>query len=150
MKTIESNTKLLNDLDTFLKGTNMGLDAFEKYIHKAESPEIKAVMQKIYNMYRRHSALLNERIIEVGGSPSDGVGIIGKLAEIYEDIKHIGVNSDSELLEIAFQSCKTGFTMGEKFIEEHEYLDETTMSLIKDLVRDNEECLNLIGRYQGK
>ncbi|GIM29571.1 hypothetical protein CPJCM30710_22370 [Clostridium polyendosporum] len=144
MVTSITTREVVQELNQYLQGIYMGVDAFEKYVDKTKSEEIKGALSEIHSTYKRHAGLITNRISELGGEPITKVSLVGKLSEIYEDIKELTVNTDLELLEKAYDACKTGFIMGQKFLNESKNLDHSSYQLIKELVHDSEECATRI------
>ena len=138
-----------HQLDNYLKGMHMGIDAFNSLIEKCNNPSLKSILCEVVQNYTSHALKLSNRILDLGETPSEGVGLAGKFSEIFSDIKNITMNSDSEILHLAYKNCKTGVIMGEKFLEENcKYLDEISLNLITTMLHEDEKYLQKLDEFK--
>ncbi len=135
--------EIVIELNRVLKGTQMGLEAFENLQKKAKDNSLKQIFLQVQATYLMHSNILKERIDQLGGIPKEQVGLIGTLSQIYENIKNLTVDSDEEVLNEAYKACKTGFTMGDRFIEDNNNLDSTSREIIEKIIQDNKDLAQI-------
>ncbi|MBK1809199.1 DUF2383 domain-containing protein [Clostridium sp. YIM B02505] len=141
---VEAPSKeIVLELNRFLKGIQMGIEAFENLQHKANENSLKQCFLQVQSTYLSHSNILRERIEQLGGVPKEGVGITGKFAEVYEKLKNLTVDSDEEVILEAYKACKTGFTMGDRFIEDTDNLDPISKGIIETIVKDNKNLAQI-------
>jgi bacterioferritin len=135
--------EIVIELNRVLKGIQMGLEAFESLQKKTKDNSLKQIFLQVQATYLMHSNILKERIDQLGGIPKEQVGLIGTLSQIYENIKNLTVDSDEEVLNEAYKACKTGFTMGDRFIEDNNNLDSTSREIIEKIVQDNKDLAQI-------
>jgi bacterioferritin len=110
-----SKEVIIEELNTLLRGTYMGIRSFEHYIQKAEENELKKVFQSMQQEVKLNAQKLAVRIQNLGGVPADGEGFSGSIhsfmhkamlpddtKEIIEDalkgLDHYGVQYSEELV----------------------------------------------------
>jgi len=110
-----ANEVIIEELNTLLRGTYMGIRSFEHYIQKVEDEELKTVFQSMQQDVKLNALKLAERIQNLGGVPADGEGFSGSMhsfmhnamlpndtKEIIEDalkgLDHYGVEYSEELV----------------------------------------------------
>jgi bacterioferritin len=74
-----TNEVIIEELNTLLRGTYMGIRSFEHYIHKVEDEELKRVFQSMQQDVKLNAQKLAQRIQNLGGVPADGEGFSGTL-----------------------------------------------------------------------
>jgi bacterioferritin len=110
-----SNEVIIEELNTLLRGTYMGIRSFEHYIQKVEDEVLKTVFQSMQQEVKLTAQKLAERIQNLGGVPADGEGFSGTMHsymhkvmlphetnEMLEDalkgLDHYGVQYSEELV----------------------------------------------------
>ncbi|WP_264737397.1 PA2169 family four-helix-bundle protein [Cytobacillus firmus] len=73
------NDIIVEELNTLLKGTYMGVRAFEHYILKLDNTELREHFQTIQQELKQNASKIAERIQNLGGVPADGEGISGSM-----------------------------------------------------------------------
>jgi hypothetical protein len=126
----------VKEMNKFLKGIHMGSAAFKDYLHKTKEPAIKSELVQIIESFKRHEEAITNRIEILGGNAADTLGIMGTMADFFERIKLIPVNTDFEVCERAVSAIEMGMEQGEKFIEQNKDLDESLMNEVKAVVSD--------------
>jgi len=134
----------VKEMNKFLKGIHMGGTTFKDYLRKAKSPEVKNQLVKIIESFKRHEEAITNRIEILGGNASDTLGIMGAMADFFEKIKLIPVNTDLEVCENATAAIEMGISQGEKFIVENSGLDDTLMKEVRAVVADYDNHLREI------
>lgn len=134
----------VNEMNKFLKGIHMGGTTFKDYLRKAENPELKNELVRIIESFKRHEEAVTNRIEKLEGNAADTLGIMGTMADFFEKIKLISVNTDLEVCENATAAIEMGITQGEKFIEENKGLDPSLMKEVKAVVADYDNHLRKI------
>ncbi|MBU8918939.1 PA2169 family four-helix-bundle protein [Bacillus sp. FJAT-29953] len=70
---------VIEELNTLLRGTYMGIHAFEHHIQKLEETAIKQKFQSLQQEAKQSAKVLAERIQNLHGVPADSEGVSGKL-----------------------------------------------------------------------
>lgn len=139
--TINNDVKEMNK---FLKGIHMGGTTFKDYLRKAKAPEVKNELVQIIESFKRHEEAITNRIEKLGANATDTLGIMGTMADFFEKIKLVSVNTDLEVCEHAAAAMEMGIKQGEKFIEENKDLDESLMKEVEAVVNDYDNHLRKV------
>jgi bacterioferritin len=134
------DNKSINELNTFLKGEYMAIDSYEKFIEKANSPTVKAELQRIQQEHKHHAASISERIQNLGGHPVNGIDVKGKLAATVFNIKNIKNQTDTDIITEAYKGEDMGIRAGAQTVEGK--LDNESMSLIGGIIDEDKTHLN--------
>lgn len=134
--------KSVNELNAFLKGEYMAIDSYEKYIEKANSPKVKAELQRIQQEHKHHAAKIAERIQNLGGHPVSGVDIKGKIAETVYNIKNVGNQTDTDIIVSAYKGEDMGIKVGSEVVKGD--LDNESMSLIGNIINQDKTHLDTL------
>jgi len=134
----------IREMNKFLKGIHMGGSTFKDYLSKAKDPELKSELVQIIESFKRHEEAITNRIGKLGGNAADTLGIMGAMADFFEKIKLIPVNTDLEVCEHATAAMEMGIKQGEKFIKENMDLDGSLMSEVKAVVGDYDNHLKKV------
>ncbi|WP_291633458.1 DUF2383 domain-containing protein [Clostridium sp.] len=145
--TLNNNVKEMNK---FLKGIHMGGTTFKDYLSKAKDTEIKNALVQIIESFKRHEEAITNRIEKLGGNAADTLGIMGTMADFFEKIKLIPVNTDLEVCEHAMVAMEMGIKQGKKFIEENKDLDASLMSEVEAIVGDYNKHLTKVQELMRK
>lgn len=147
---MEDNTLSIERLNKFLKGIHMGATTFKDYLDKAESSELKEVLVKIIESFKKHEEAITHRIEDMGGDAADSIGIGGMFGEFFEKLKLMMVDSDKEIIEKAINAIDMGIEQGKKFIDENKELPNTLMSDVKGVFKDYDNHLRELQNLQSK
>lgn len=146
-------TKTKNDLketNRFLRGIHMGGASFKDYLDKAEDSELRNELKEIIESFKRHEEAITNRIEKMGGNAPDTLGIRGTMAEFFEKVKLIPVNTDLEVCERAVKAMEMGMYQGQKFLEENEGLESSLLNEIKGVVKDYDNHLIRVKQIMKK
>ena len=106
------NKEAIIELNKFLKGIRMGSEAFEIYQEKANQNDVSHQLITILTQFDEQEEKVISMIKRLEGNPDDSLGISGEMAIIFEKIKDIFVNTDTEILEHAIKALEMGITGG--------------------------------------
>ncbi|WP_286228583.1 DUF892 family protein [Neobacillus mesonae] len=70
---------VVEELNTLLRGTYMGIHAFEHHIQRLEDPQLKQRFQSMQQEAKQNAQKLAERIQNLNGVPADSEGVSGKM-----------------------------------------------------------------------
>lgn len=141
---------LVKELNKFLKGIHMGEETFKDYLKKAQDNELIVVLTEIIQSFERHDEAMTNRISELGGKPIDNVGFFGEMAEAWEEIKLMVMDSDAEVCNAAIKAIDMGLKNGNKFIDEHKDIDPKILSDMKAIVDDYDSSLMKVKKIKDK
>ena len=128
----------------------MGGATFKEYLDKAQNLELKSSLREIIESFKRHEEAITHRIEELGGNASDSLGIRGNIAEVFEKIKLISVDTDAEVCEHAIKAMNMGIKNTNKFMEEHKNMEESLMNDIKGVIKDYDDQLEVLNNLKTK
>lgn len=74
-----TNETIVEELNTLLRGTYMGIRSLEHYIQKTEDLELKKHLQSMQQEVKQNAQKLAERIQNLGGLPADDEGFSGSI-----------------------------------------------------------------------
>lgn len=138
------------ELNTLLRGIHMGIDSYNHLIEKSKSADLKNILTEILENYKNHEAEISRRIMDLNETPAHNVGFTGKITEIFSDLKNITMTSDSEVLTVAYEGCKTGVIMTQKFLEDNAtLLDDISINIIRHIIHEDEKFLQKLDEFNG-
>lgn len=137
-------------MNKFLKGIHMGGTTFKDYMSKAKSQELKNELVKIIESFKTHEEAITNRIEELGGNAADTLGVMGTMADFFEKVALIPVNTDLEVCEHAIKAMEMGIKQGREFIDENSGLDTSLMSEVEGVVADYDNHLRKIQEMKKK
>lgn len=73
------NETVIEELNTLLRGTYMGVRSFEHYIQKLEDEELKEAFQSIQQDLKQNAQKIAQQIQNLGGVPANDEGISGSM-----------------------------------------------------------------------
>jgi bacterioferritin (cytochrome b1) len=127
------DNKTLDTLNDLLKGEEMAITSYSRFIQEARDEELKNKLKEIQKDHNKHSQLISERIIELGGTPKYGLGMAGVMADVKYAVESMGGRSDREILEGAKLGEDQGVAMAEKVANDK--LDEKSLKLVHDIMQ---------------
>ena len=74
-----TNETVIEELNTLLRGTYMGIRGFEQYIQKLNKHDLKRNFQQIQQEQKLNAQKIAERIQNLGGVPADDEGVSGSM-----------------------------------------------------------------------
>lgn len=139
------NKNSIKELNEFLKGVYMGIDAFDNYIENAENLYIKKALLNIQNDYKSQAQWLSGKIENLGGSPALSAGLVYKASELLNQFKNeLTINSTQDLLEEVYSTCHTSYVMTENHLKNSKNLDKDSITKINSMIFDYKNHLDII------
>lgn len=124
-------TEVIHELNEFLKGQYMGINAYEDYIYQAKDQSIKDLFQEIQIEHKTHAMKVAERIQNLGGKAADDQGIIGEMQYWFSKITGTP-DSDKELINGAIKGEGMGIVTSEKIVRGD--VDDESRQLIGEIL----------------
>lgn len=125
----------INELNSLLKGENMASDSFEKIIGRVNCECAKGKLQKIQQNHKQHAIKLEKRIQDLGGTPVNGVGFVGKTVEVVSGIKDLKKKSNKEYVEEILIGEENGIKMAREMIIAN--LDPVSSKLVNGILNED-------------
>ena len=134
-------TSVIKELNTFLGGNYMAIQAYERYIHHIDDSNIKQTLQKIQQDHKQHAMLIAERIQNLGGVPVDDVGFKGAIAEFVNNLKGSS-NDPAFILKDALMGEDKGIEISKKLVKGD--LDPESLELVNDILNHDQKHVDLL------
>ncbi|MEH6994410.1 DUF2383 domain-containing protein [Neobacillus drentensis] len=139
-----SNEVIIEELNTILRGTYMGIRFFEHYIHKVEDVELKRVFQSMQQEVKLNAQKLAERIQNLGGIPADGEGFSGSMHSLMH--KNMLPNDTNEMLEDALKGLdQYGVQYSEELVRGD--LDPESSQLVEEVIDTSRRQVEQLRHY---
>lgn len=120
----------LNDL---LKGEEMAINSYAKLIAETTDETLKKEFKEIQKEHNEHARLISERILDLGGTPRQGTGMAGVMADVKYAFETMNGRSNHEILKDAWHGEDQGVAMSEKIADDK--LDEESKKLLHDIIQ---------------
>ena len=149
---MENNQAVINELNKFLKGINMGSETFKQYEEKAQAPELKQELNKIISIFKSHEEKTVAAIQKIGGEAKDSLGFTGELATMFEKVKDIFVDTDKEVLEHAIKAVNMGKDNGITVLQTFKELkaDSFIIDRLTEILNDYETISDALNKLSNK
>ena len=141
---MNENDDIIKELNSFLKGINMGSEAFETYEEKTNNPDLKHQFKKIMSTFASHKKIVVSYIEKLGGEPKDSLGIVGEVTSAFEKVKDIFMDKDDEILKTAIKAMDMGVKGGSKAVTnlESTNVNQSIISSLKDMLQEYDTISN--------
>ncbi len=84
MQNVGNTDKAVNHLDSFLRGEISSVETYRQALDKIQDQRVRNELQNLLRSHQERCDLLRQRIVELGGSPSQGSGLWGSFAKLVE------------------------------------------------------------------
>lgn len=137
-------------LNALLKGEQMAVESYEKFIFAVEDGAIKNEFQSIQSQHKQHAEQLAERIRSVGGRPDFNTGISGVIANARLSIETKNMaNNSFDILKRAYDGEDKGIAAAERIVSGS--LDEESRRLVNNILAQDhghlKSMLSLMSEY---
>ena len=141
---VTKKEETIKQLNSFLKGINMGIDSFEIYLDKTDSSKLKHEFTKIISKFKSQKKIIISYIEKVNGDPNDSLGVSGEIASFFERVKDIFMNNDDEILKSATKAMDMGIKGGSNAITNLKNInaDQSVINSLNDILQEYEIILN--------
>ena len=138
------NSQVIQELNKFLEGNYIGINAYERYINHITDEEIKKVLQDIQKDHKLHVIRIAERIQNLGGIPVDDTGFKGNMIDFTNLFKK--ASSDAHfIIQDALKGEDQGIVMSEKLVRGD--LDLESRQLVEEILDHDRKHLNQLNKY---
>ena len=120
---MENNTELINLLNDFLVGIDMGTDTFRSYEEKLESEDLKNEFKKILSTFASQKEIVVSQINKLGGEVDESLDIGQEIGSLFSKLKDALITDDEEVLKNAVKAMDMGVKQGNKVIGKIEASD---------------------------
>lgn len=135
-------TTVTKELNTVLKGEQMAVLAYEKFISAADSEKVKESFQQIQRNHKEHAGKLAERIQDLGAVPDYSTGVSGVFTNMKLEMDTNG-KSSVDILKRAYDGEDKGIAAAEEVVRGD--LDETSLELVKNILsRDHDHLKSML------
>ncbi len=142
------DNEMVNELNGLLKGEQMAVDAYERYIQSVEDSNVKKELQSIQIEHKSHASIIAERIQTLGGKPENNTGFSGFMATAKATIQSVGQKDSVEILKQAYEGEYKGIAMAEELVKGD--LDDDSANLVKKVLSvDQEHLKKMEGMIDG-
>lgn len=141
---VTKKEETIKQLNSFLKGINMGIDSFEIYLDKTDSSKLKHEFTKIISKFKSQKKIIISYIEKVNGDPNDSLGVSGEIASFFERVKDIFMNNDDEILKSATKAMDMGIKGGSNAITNLKNINanQSIINSLNDMLQEYEIILN--------
>ena len=141
---VTKKEETIKQLNSFLKGINMGIDSFEIYLDKTDSSKLKHEFTKIISKFKSQNKIIIPYIEKVNGDPNDSLGVSGEIASFFERVKDIFMNNDDEILKSATKAMDMGIKGGSNAITNLKNINanQSMINSLNDMLQEYETILN--------
>lgn len=146
------NENIIKELNSFLKGINMGSDAFTTYLEKTNNPSLQQEFKKIISIFASQKEKVVAYIEKLNGEPNDSLGIIGEMASAFEKIKDIFMDKDEEILQSAIKAVDMGIQGGSKAVSNLQNLNAnpSMIKTLNEMLQDYDTTSNALNLLSKK
>lgn len=129
-----SNETVIEELNTLLRGTYMGIHGFEQYIQKLNHHDLKRTFQQIQQEQKQNAQKIAERIQNLGGTPADDEGISGSIGSFMH--KFMIPDNEEKIIEEAIEGLdKYGVHYSSELVEGD--LDPSSKQIADETINDS-------------
>ena len=142
----------INELNALLKGEQMAIDAYERYIQDVDDENVKHELQQIQQDHRKHAGELAARIQTLGGDPDYSTGFVGFMASAKAVMEGMNGHKTVDILKKAYDGEDKGIAKAEEVVKGD--LDGESAALVNKLLSDDHDHLkkmvNLIADFENR
>jgi bacterioferritin len=126
-----TNETIIEELNTLLRGTYMGIRSLEHYIQKVDDDELKNNFQSMQQDIKQNAQKIAERIQNIGGVPADDEGVSGSMHSFMHKI--MLSNDSKKIIEVALKGMDNyGVQYSEELVKGD--LDQTSKQIVEEVI----------------
>ncbi|MCX7708551.1 MAG: PA2169 family four-helix-bundle protein [Clostridia bacterium] len=142
----------VNELNAFLKGEIMAVEAYQNYIDGTQEQRIKDEFLRIQKDHKKHMEIISDRIKALGGEPEKGTGFAGIMSNTKLKLENVMGRNPFDTLKDAYDGEDKGVAKAEEIVKGD--LDPESRGLIQGILKQDHEHLSrmahLIADYEIK
>lgn len=133
----------IRESNKFLSGVHMGSNVFERFYDEATDYELKNLLKDIKDTFKHHEDLLTEKIISIGGDPTDKLPFGSSFGRFFEEIKLLNAD-DFTICKEAINAVTMGIIGANEVIHENHDFPSEIKKAIYDIEKDYDNILTKI------
>ncbi|HEX3028884.1 MAG TPA: DUF2383 domain-containing protein [Clostridia bacterium] len=146
-------SSVVNELNTVLKGEQMAVDAYDRFIEDVDSDAVKDELKRIQRKHSEHADEIAARIRAIGGKPDYNTGFAGFMASAKAAMQGMTVNVGTiDILKQAYDGEDKGIAMAREIVKGD--LDSESAGIIDRVLTADTELMrsvvNLIADIEEK
>ncbi len=142
----------VEELNTLLKGEQMAVEAFERFIENVDNDEVKTELQNMQKDHKNNSAKIAEKIQNLGGKVGGGTGIAGVMSNLKMKLDGIDNWNTLEILQKAYDGEDQGIAAAEKSLGAN--MDRDSAEIMEQVLSKDHDHLKklakMIEKYEEK
>jgi bacterioferritin len=128
------NEIIVEELNTLLRGTYMGVRALEHHIQELDNAELRQYFQSMQQEVKQNASKIAERIQNLGGMPADDEGISGSMHSFMHKV--LLPHDTREIIEDALEGMANyGVHYSEELVRGD--LDATSKQIVEEVINTN-------------
>jgi bacterioferritin len=129
-----TNETIIEELNTLLRGTYMGIRSLEHYIQKVDDGELQKNFQTMQQEVKQNAQKLAERIQNLGGVPADDEGFSGSMHSFMHKV--MLPDDPNKMVEDAIKGMENyGVQYSEEVVKGD--LDPVSRQIVEEIIDDN-------------
>jgi len=142
--TFMTSETIIEELNTLLRGTYMGIRSIEHYIQKVDDDYVKKVFQSMQQEIKIDALKLAERIQDLGGVPADDEGFSGSMHSFMHKLM-LSDETDPILEDAIHGFEKYGVQYSEELVRGD--LDLKSRQLAEDVIDHNRKHAEILRQH---
>ncbi|MEH7545490.1 DUF2383 domain-containing protein [Neobacillus vireti] len=135
---------IIEELNTLLRGTYMGIRSIEHYIQKVDDDYVKKVFQSMQQEIKIDALKLAERIQDLGGVPADDEGFSGSMHSFMHKLT-LSYETDPILEDAIHGFEKYGVQYSEELVRGD--LDPKSRQLAVEVIDNNRKHAEILRNH---
>ncbi|GGM26939.1 hypothetical protein GCM10011351_10870 [Paraliobacillus quinghaiensis] len=129
-----NNGLIIEELNTILRASYMGIHSFEHYIQRLDDDELKKSFQTMQQDTKQSALKIAERIQNLGGEPANSEGFSGAMHSYMHKLKISG--DPQKILEDAIKGINNyGVEYSEELVKGD--LDQESKEVVEEVIDTN-------------
>jgi bacterioferritin len=128
------NDTVIKELNAILKGEQMAIASYSRFMEELEDDRIKNEFQQIQQDHKGHAERLYRRIQELGGTPDTDTGFAGVMASVKMAVQGLKRDSAADVLKKAYDGEDKGIAMVEEIKKGD--LDEESLGIVNSILNE--------------
>ncbi|MCX7747242.1 MAG: ferritin-like domain-containing protein [Clostridia bacterium] len=128
---------VIKELNALLKGIEMAIESYERYIGSVKDENIRKELQNIQLDHKRHAGDLAKHIQSLGGKPQYDTGVTGVMAGIKQTVQNALDKDPLSILRKAFEGENKGILMSQELVKGD--LDSGSADLVNKILTEDQQ-----------